>query len=279
MQTRNVIQLSNLSSRYLQEATLIMKLKIVGAHQGESKTHRFLTVMVDGHIALDAGSVATGLTLEEQEAVRYIFLSHYHFDHMKDVAVIGFNTLFSTTIDVYCLPVVKDVMMAHIFNESVWPKLVEIPSPKQPSLTFHEFEPYETIELGDYHITAYPTIHSVPSSGYYVEHGDSKMFFTSDTAGYMAPIWERIKPQMVITECTYPNRMEGSAVAFCHLTPAFVRREMEEFKRVNGYYATFVITHINPHYEDEIRAELAPHIAELGDDKLIISHEDMELEI
>ncbi len=256
-----------------------MRLKIVGAHQGEAKGCRFLSVLVDDHIALDAGSIASGLTLAEQEQVRYIFLSHYHYDHIKDVPIIGFNTLYSTTIDVYCLPVVKDVMMAHIFNESVWPKLVEIPSPKSPSLIFHDLEPYQSVEFDGYRITSYPTIHAVPSTGFFVEYGEHNVFFSSDTAGYMAPIWERIRPQMVITECTYPNRMEGSAVAFCHLTPTFVRREMEEFKRVVGHYVPFVITHINPHYEDEIRAELAPHIEELGADMLIISHEDMELDV
>ena len=96
-----------------------MKVKIVGAHQGELKNCRFLCVLLDDVLALDAGSVASGLTLDEQEKVATIFLSHYHFDHTKDVPVIAYNTLSSPTINIYCLPVVKDVMLAHIFNELI----------------------------------------------------------------------------------------------------------------------------------------------------------------
>jgi ribonuclease BN (tRNA processing enzyme) len=76
--------------------------------------YRFLGVLLDDVLALDAGSIASGLTFEEQEKVATIFLSHYHFDHTKDVPVIAYNTLFSTTINIYCLPVVKDVMLTHI---------------------------------------------------------------------------------------------------------------------------------------------------------------------
>ncbi len=256
-----------------------MKIKVVGAHQGESKNCRFLTVLVDEVLALDAGSVASGLTLEEQERVHTIFLSHYHFDHTKDVAVIGYNTLFSTVINIYCLPVVKDVMLAHIFNESVWPKLVEIPSPQRPSLIFNTMDPYETVEIpGGFKITAYPTFHSVPSIGFYVEKGGRSLFFTSDTGGHMGPIFQRIRPDLMVMECTYPNRMERSAIDFCHLTPKFVRREVEEFQRIQGYVPVILIAHINPHYETEIREELAPLIKELGG-LMQVSYEDMEVTV
>ncbi len=256
-----------------------MKLKVVGAHQGESRNCRFLCVLLDDVLALDAGSIASGLTLEEQEKVATIFLSHYHFDHTKDVPVIAYNTLSSPTINIYCLPVVKDVMLAHIFNESIWPKLVEIPTPEKPSIVFIEMDHYQSIEVpGGFKVTAYPTIHSVPSIGFYVEKEGRSVFFTSDTGGHMGPIFERIHPDLIVMECTYPNRLEDWAVAFCHLTPDFVRREVEEFRRIQGYVPRILIAHMNPHYEAEIRAELAPLIAEL-DGLLEVSYEDMEVTI
>ena len=42
-----------------------MQVRILGAHQGESRDLRFMSILIDGHLAIDAGGLSTSLTREE----------------------------------------------------------------------------------------------------------------------------------------------------------------------------------------------------------------------
>ena len=70
-----------------------MRLRILGAHGGESSTHRASSFLVDNNLLLDAGAVTRSLTLNEQLELDYIFISHSHLDHIRDLALLCDNLI------------------------------------------------------------------------------------------------------------------------------------------------------------------------------------------
>src|SRR5205085_1192983 len=59
----------------------------VASKRGKDTLHGFRTTafLLDGKLTIDGGSICDALTLEEIYKIDDIFLSHAHFDHIKDV--------------------------------------------------------------------------------------------------------------------------------------------------------------------------------------------------
>ena len=57
-----------------------MKIQILGAHNIETRETRLTSLLVDGILALDAGSLSSGLSIEDQCEVKAVLLTHRHFD-------------------------------------------------------------------------------------------------------------------------------------------------------------------------------------------------------
>jgi len=47
--------------------------------------------LIDGSVLLDAGTIGTRLTLAEQRCIRFVLLSHLHFDHIKSLPTLADN--------------------------------------------------------------------------------------------------------------------------------------------------------------------------------------------
>ena len=66
-----------------------MELRVLGAHNMESKETRMESHLIDGVLLLDAGGPTRALTFQEQMGIRAIILSHRHFDHVRDLLPLG----------------------------------------------------------------------------------------------------------------------------------------------------------------------------------------------
>jgi ribonuclease BN (tRNA processing enzyme) len=62
-----------------------MRVKILGAHQAESRDHHFTSILIDDRMAIDAGGLTSTLTFEEQPRLEAVLITHRHFDHVKDL--------------------------------------------------------------------------------------------------------------------------------------------------------------------------------------------------
>ena len=226
-----------------------MELRILGAHQGESDRYRFFSLMISESLAMDAGSLTTSLSWEAQAKVRSLLLTHAHFDHIKDLNVLGFNHFNrGLHLDVYGLPAVRDAIKTHMFSRDVWLDLSIRPTPENPAVAFNEVEPYRSFTLEGYEITPIPSIHSVPTVGYRLSRGGRSFYYTGDTGPGNAAHWERANPDLMITEVTYDNSMDGLAVEVSHLTPSRLKRDLAELKKSLGRVPRVVVVHINPVY-------------------------------
>ena len=253
-----------------------MHIKVLGAHQIETATSRCYSILVDGQLAIDAGALASSLTLEQQAAVRCLLLTHRHFDHVKDVASIGFNTIGMRTLDIYCPAALRDTLLANILNGVVWPDLSVSPSPDAPAVRFLPLEAGQEAVILGYRVSALPSMHSVPTVGYLVEKDGRSAYFTSDTGPGSADSWKKIAPDLLVTEVTMPSRMAETARKTGHFTPELLEVELREFIAAKGYCPHVMITHINPVYEQDIAGELERSVQELSA-RIEMATEGMEI--
>ena len=58
---------------------------------GETPKHRTSAFVLDDRLAIDAGSLTSGLTLKAQCALEACLVSHAHLDHIRDLATLADN--------------------------------------------------------------------------------------------------------------------------------------------------------------------------------------------
>lgn len=241
-----------------------MEIRLLGAHNTESSTTRHVSLLVGGVLALDAGGINGALSLAEQDRLQAVLITHRHFDHMKDVATLGLNTLNTGTIDLFAPPSAIDALTSHIMNGVIWGRLWEMPSPDRPSYLLHAIEEEASFEAAGYQVQAFPMPHSVPALGYLVTDGSRSFIYTGDTGPGCGRGWSRFSTDLLVVETTYPNREVNLARLVQHLTPALLRDELLEWRALIRTLPPVLVVHHNPRFEEEIATELQQVAQELG---------------
>ena len=243
-----------------------MEIRVSGAHNLESRTTRLPCLIVDGRLAFDAGGLTSGLTLEEQHLIEAIFLTHRHYDHVRDIPNLCMATLHNgKTVDLYGLEDTLETVRSHLLDGAMYPDFTQRPSPTQPKLRLAPLTPGHTIRLLDYEITPVTMRHGVPSVGFHIAAWDGvSLLYTGDTSGGLEEVVGLPRLDLLITEVTLPNSREDEAQEHGHLTPDALGREIAAFKQAGGEVPPVLVVHVNPSHEEEIRAQLRGVAAALG---------------
>ncbi len=100
-----------------------MQLRVVGCHGGETPKHRTSAFLLDERIAIDAGSLTSGLDLKLQCKLEAVLVSHAHLDHIRDLATIADNRaqIGAPPLEVVGTKATLDVLKKHFFNDKLWP--------------------------------------------------------------------------------------------------------------------------------------------------------------
>ncbi len=254
-----------------------MKVRILGAHQLETRDTRLTSFLVDGVLAMDAGSLTSGLTLAEQESVKAILITHHHFDHCRDLLTFGLNTRGSTT-DVYACPEVLESLSANLVNGAIYPDHTLSPA-DCPSLRFNPLMPGEENRIGSYCVLPMRVPHGPPTYGFQVTGPEGRRFFYSgDTGPGFSQGWRAISPDLAFIETSYPDRMEDDARSRGHLTPSLLAADLDTIRRECGGLPRIWAVHLNPRYQEEIKEDLAAVSRELGIE-IKAAFEGLELEV
>jgi ribonuclease BN (tRNA processing enzyme) len=181
----------------------------------------------------------------------------------------------SEPVSIYCTKRVLAGVRKHLFNNDTWPDFSRIPNKLYPSVRFETIQPdtpfvVQDLPGGDLEVTAIPVHHIVPTTGLLLRQAGSSVIFTSDT-GPTERIWEVANQTSdlaaVITECSFPNRLQDVSDVSLHLTPQTLAGELAKLERNVPVY----LYHFKPPYVDELRKEIAktdlPHpVIELEQD-------------
>ncbi|MBE0415087.1 MAG: MBL fold metallo-hydrolase [Dehalococcoidia bacterium] len=254
-----------------------MEIVILGAHNCESLNTRLVSLLIDQTIAIDAGGLTSSLSISAQQQIKAILITHHHFDHIRDLATFGMNAYMWGPINVYALDSVLGVISTHLLNDVLYPDFQQKPLPEKPSLKFCPLEPNKEAIIEGYRVLPLPVHHNVPTVGYWITSPDKKsLFYTGDTGSGCSSCWEVVLPELLITEVSVPNSLEMMAQASGHLSPRLLKEELLDFKRIRGYLPPIVTVHMSPHFEGEIREEVAQVAKEL-EAKITLGYEGMRI--
>src|SRR5438445_1563901 len=123
-----------------------MRVQILGAHQGESRDMRFMSILIDDRLAIDAGGLTSSLSLEEQYAIDAVLITHQHYDHIKDLPMFAHNLWEIKDINIYCTYDTRLMLERHVFNGEIWPDMTR-KRPDYHRVIFHSVEPGHRFSL------------------------------------------------------------------------------------------------------------------------------------
>jgi len=251
-----------------------VEVRILGAHQCETATTGFTSILIDRRLAVDAGRLTSGMSLDEQLGLQRILLTHGHWDHLKDLAGFGFTLLSKSTagqplapVEIICTDEVRRTLSTYLMVSPYWLDFFRMPDPAAPIYIHRRIEHGEQFGAGPYKIQSIAANHSVPATGFLVtDAAGRKLFYTSDNGPGCARNWVRTDPDVLVTECTYSNaqRTLDAGRMFGHLCPSQIGDELAYFRAAKGYLPRVMILHVNPFYEDAVRRELADVAESLG---------------
>ena len=251
-----------------------MKVKILGGHGGVTIGCQATSYLIDDQLLIDAGSVASTLSIEKQSKINHILISHPHLDHIKDLAFLCDNCfgMRDKPFQVFSHATVREIIKTHLFNETIWPDFTLLPTKEKPTIVFESLEPEKVVQIGNYKIMGVKVQHPSDAMGYIVEREGKSLLFTLDTAP-TERIWQKAKEypglKAILTEVSFPNKLQKVATASDHHTPQTLAEELK--KMPPGI--PVVLTHIKPNF----RSELEQEIAELDEPRIqILSKDGME---
>ncbi len=251
----------------------------MGAHNLESMSSRLVSILIDGVLALDAGSLSSGLSLAEQGRLEAILLSHQHYDHLKDLPTLGLACMGLGTKAIYAPAPVLEELRGHLFNGRLYPDFTAKPSPEKPAFRLFPVEPRQPLDIQGYRVTAFPISHTPSSVAYEVRApGGPSLLYTGDTGPGLASLWGEVSPRLLITELTGPDSWEETMLEGGHLTPKHLKAELSGFRKLKGYLPQVVLVHMNPTLEHEIGDQVREMARELGA-SLELAREGMRLEL
>ena len=249
-----------------------MELRVLGAHNMESKNTSFASYLVDGVLVLDAGGLTRALTFEEQKGIRAVLLSHRHFDHVRDLLPLGIGLRTSEhPVDIYAIDDTVQYVSDKLLDGSLYPNFLRWPTPENPIFRLHTLEFFHEYEISGYKVKPVPVPHTVPAAGFQISSGDSSLFYTGDTGDGLSEVWPHVSPLTILVEVTFGNKAEEAGAVIGHLTPRLLEKSLTDFVSQKGYAPKVIVAHINPPWEDDIRRELADVQERLGLDILVSS--------
>jgi ribonuclease BN (tRNA processing enzyme) len=238
-----------------------LRIQLLPTSLGDrTQTQSLTTFIINGTIALDAGSLGFSLEGEQLAHIEHVIITHSHLDHVASlpIAIAEVFPRLKRPIKIYGTEVVLQAVRDHLLNGVIWPdfSLIKMLGTDRAAIEFVTLRPHETFELDGVRFTPVPVNHEVPTIGLVAETPDAAVAFTSDTCR-TDDIWAAAsKPanlRAVFVDCSFPDEMESLAITSGHLTPKMVAAEAAKLTRP----ATIVCVHIKPDTKDKVLEQLA----------------------
>ncbi|MFO0674757.1 MAG: 3',5'-cyclic-nucleotide phosphodiesterase [Polyangiaceae bacterium] len=238
-----------------------MELRVVGCHGGETPRHRTSAFVLDDRLAIDAGSLTSGLELKAQCALEAVLVSHAHLDHIRDLATIADNRVQNG-----CKPLLVcgarptlSLLKKHFFNDKLWPDFSVIPTAEKPTIRYVELKPEAVSEIAGYRVRCIAVSHTIDSYAFIVESPKGGAIAYSGDTGPTDRIWEVLNDtpnlRAMLMEVSFPNREQRIATVSGHHTPQTLAVDLKKLTLSRD--VPFLLYHIKPSFQHEVEKECA----------------------
>lgn len=235
-----------------------MRIRQIGSAVGKADGHQNLTsFLINDVIAIDAGCLGYLSPVEDQLAVKHVFLSHSHIDHVGSLPCF-LDNVYQPGADcptLYASKSVLESLRRDFFNDRIWPNLERIAETGTFFQT-RELSSESPVSVAGLKITPIDVNHVVPTHGFLVQEPLGKsVLFVSDS-GPTDRIWEVANAipglHTVFLECSFPDSMQELALKTKHLSPALFQREVAKLHR----QVQVVAVHIKTGFHEKVIREL-----------------------
>jgi 3',5'-cyclic-nucleotide phosphodiesterase len=237
-----------------------MQLRVLGCHGGETPKHRTASFVVGDTVAVDAGAITSGLSLDEQERIRAVLVSHPHMDHIRDLATLADNRCQQggSTLDIVGIPATIEALKKHFFNDVLWPDFTQIDSKDGPTVRFVEVHPAQAAYVDGYEVTPVLVNHTVDTSAFIIRRDGVSIVYGGDT-GPTHELWKHVNAledlRALMVEVSFPDDEAELARKSRHLTPRTLASELGKLE--HGEELPILLYHIKPTFEAKVLRELA----------------------
>jgi ribonuclease BN (tRNA processing enzyme) len=243
-----------------------MKIRILGSADAANTNLQYVSsYVINNSIAIDAGSLGLNGSPSEQAAVRHVFLTHAHIDHIATLPFFLENAIAidQEPVSVYGHPVTLAALQEHILNDVIWPDFVRLSIPGRQFLKCCPLKAETPVQVEGLSVLPVAVDHTVATYGYIVSDETSTVIFGADS-GPTDRIWQIASdtpaPRYVFLEACFPDAMQRLARESRHLTPALVAAEVLKMPTMNS----IVAVHIKPRFwqttVDELLALRLPNL-------------------
>jgi 3',5'-cyclic-nucleotide phosphodiesterase len=237
-----------------------VQLRVVGCHGGETPRHRTSAFILDERLAIDAGSLTSGLDLALQYKLEAVLVSHAHLDHIRDLATIADNRA-----QWGCEPLVVagtratlDILRRHFFNGLLWPDFTAIPSKREPTIKYKVLRPEVRVTLSGFGVRAIAVTHTIDTCAFIVDKGGASIAYSGDT-GPTERLWEVLNEEKdlraLLMEVSFPHEEQRVATLSGHHSPQTLARELLKFRQAKELPT--LLYHIKPAFQSAVEKQCA----------------------
>lgn len=235
-----------------------MRVRILGCDGGPGPGRMPMSILINEHILIDAGSAASVLSMEERSRITHIFISHCHLDHTRDLGFLpaGRDMNECDALTLCGTKSVLNILRRTVFTDRVWFDFSRSNSGEAPSLRYKRLRFHEAIQVGSVRVEAIPVNHTCETAGFVIEDEEGAVVLSSDT-GPTKTLWNRANSvgriRAVFVDVSLPDRLNDQALETGHMTPSLMK---EELSKVQCEDARIFAYHLKPEYFEEVRREL-----------------------
>ena len=239
-----------------------MELRVIGCHGGETPKHRTSAFVLDDRIAIDAGSLTSGLDLKAQAELEAVLVSHPHLDHIRDLATIADNRtqMGSPTLPIVGTRQTVAVLKKHFFNDLLWPDFSSLPTARRPTIRYVPIAPEKPVTIANYEVTAIPVHHSIACCAFTIRSDGGALAYSGDT-GPTERLWHVLNEtkglKALLMEVSFPNDQARLARVSGHHTPQTLARDLKKLKGQLVKELPTLLYHIKPNFQARVERECA----------------------
>lgn len=245
------------SSARLRSGGRAIRFRVLGCAGGKTPGLDLTSFLINESLLVEGGSAASGLAIKEQAALAGVVISHAHLDHVAELPYVAENVfgLREDSLPIIGAAAVLNQVRESIFNDAVWPDFSAIRHRGKPILEFVAIEENETQSRGGIRITPRAVAHKTTAFGFIFEDAEGALLYTGDT-GPTEAIWEKGREaenlRAIITEVSFPDKMQELARLTMHMTPAILRAEIGKMPPQVPVY----LYHLKAQWREEIIGEI-----------------------